>query len=118
VAHVTGPIAALLLEFTTEDGDTYTHAATRPCVVGKAEGTGLLNVPDGEFVGVADSYLSRAHCVFAPANGGWVVMDAGSMNGTWQILAGGALNRIRESVMVGEGMQLQVGHSIVRAVPA
>jgi FHA domain len=112
-------MTGLLLEFTMETGEVLSHVAHTATVIGRAEGAGILRVADGEFVGLPDSWLSRPHCVFAPNGDAWVVDDAGSMNGTRLVLGGmtgGMGTPLRSTTPVVSGMQLRIGHTMVRAV--
>jgi hypothetical protein len=105
----------LLLEFTLDTGEVFTHATGRPCLVGRAEAAGVLAVDSGEFVGLPDSHLSRPHCIFAPMPlGNWVVEDAGSATGTRLITGpGGTWPLLGGLTPVVAGMRLLIGRTAV-----
>jgi len=64
--------------------------------------------PEGEVVIAEDPTVSRRHAVIRAQAQGWVIEDAGSLNGTW---VNGA--RIAQTTLE-PGQLVQVGRSLLR----
>ena len=78
--------------------ETSVELGDRPVVIGKAEGCDLT-LP-------ADDYVSRQHARFTPSDGGVLLEDLGSSNGTYW--------RIPQPVTLKPGDEVLVGASVLR----
>lgn len=95
------------LPYLVTPGGSRVALADRPVVIGRDEGCDLV---------LADQAASRHHARIDPSEGGYVVVDLSSTNGTF--LNG---SRVEQATRVADGDRIEVGRSLVRfehAVPA
>lgn len=69
-------------------------------------GSAVVGRDPGNPIYLNDGRASRHHAEFRPQNGGWLLVDSGSRNGTW--LNG---SRVSQPAPLAPGDRIQIGHS-------
>ena len=83
---------------------TTVELGTSPVTIGRAEGATLV---------IADDYASNRHARFTPdGNGGWVLEDLGSTNGTYL-----DRTKVTEPTPVSAGVPIRIGRTVLELRP-
>lgn len=97
-SKVIGDVPRYRLSCKSDGVETSVELGDKPVVIGKADGCDLT-LP-------ADDYVSRRHARFTPSDGGVLLEDLGSSNGTYW--------RIPQPVTLKPGDEVLIGASVLR----